>query len=197
MARKSKSQSKHCQIPMEVSNETIRDYGIVPSAVKWALVGNKKCRVVMVPVPKDVHDAYMQPVWADQKRKAREQRCVISGKGGKLIRCPDSRSCVKCPQYQRIDLDDNKPASIEKLVGQGKEPLAAGSFEDAAVNFALLDVLMERLAEIGPEYVEILRLLVDELPQAEIAELLHMKPCTVSDKVNRIREIAWPIFFGE
>ena len=184
-------------IPMPVTDETIRDYGIDPGMIRWALVGSKKCRVAMIPATKEQYDAFMQPLWAEQKREARERRCVISGKGGKLVRCPDSRSCVKCPHYQHIDHNDNKPTSVEMLVEKSQEPVSMDAFEDTVANFALLDTLVERLSELSPEYVEILRLLIDELPQADIAEMLHMKPRTLSDKVKRIREIAWSIFFEE
>lgn len=184
-------------IPMPVTDETIRDYAIDPSTIRWALVGNKKCRVAMIPATKEQYDAFMQPLWAEQKREARERRCVISGKGGRLVRCPDSHSCVKCPYYQHIDFKDNKPSSFEALVEKSQEPVSMDAFEDTVANFALLDTLVDRLSELSPEYVEILRLLLDDLPQADIAEMLHMKPRTLSDKVKRIRSIAWPIFFGE
>lgn len=189
--------AKAYQIPMEATDETIRDYGLNPCDIKWMAVGNRKCRVIMVPATKEQYDAYMQPLWAEQKREARERRCVVSGKNGRLVRCPDSRPCGKCPYYQRIDLENNKPSSVELLIEEAQEPTAAESFEDMVADYALLDALVARLAEISPEYVEILRLLLDELPQAEIAELLHMKPRTLSDKVKRIRAIAKPIFFEE
>lgn len=197
MAKKSQSHANQYFIPMEVSEETIRDYGFSKDDVKWTLLGNKKCRVVLVPATKAQFDAFMQPLWAEQKRESRERRCVVSGKGGRLIRCPDNRSCASCSHYRQVNLEDNRPSSVEQMVLQGKEPSAAGAFEDMVADFALLDVLVKRLAEIDPEYVEILRLLIDEIPQSAIAELLHMKPRTLSDRVKRIRKIAWSIFYEE
>ena len=182
---------------MEATDETIRDYGLNPCDIRWMVVGNRKCRVVMVPATKEQYDAYMQPLWTEQKREARERRCVVSGKDGRLVRCPDSRPCGKCPYSQCIDLENNKASSVEMLIEKAQEPVATDSFEDMVADYALLDALVARLAEISPDYVAILRLLLDELPQAEIAEMLHMKPRTLSDKVKRIRSIAWPIFFGE
>lgn len=185
------------EVPLEVTPEAARDFGIDPSKVRWKLIGNKKFRVVPILATKEVYDEYMRPIWSELKREARERRCVVPGKGGRLIRCPDSRSCTSCPHYQRINLEDNRPSSVEQMVLQGKEPSVAGAFEDMVADFALLDVLVKRLAEIDPEYVEILRLLIDEIPQSTIAELLHMKPRTLSDRVKRIRKIAWSIFYEE
>lgn len=194
MAKKSQSHANQYFIPMEVSEETIRDYGFSKDDVKWTLLGNKKCRVVLVPATKAQFDAFMQPLWAEQKRESRERRCVVSGKEGKLIRCPDSRFCVQCPHYQHIDMEDNKPSSVEMLVEKSAEPAASNVFEDDVVNLMLLDVLIERATELNPEYSEILRLMLDELPQAEIAKRLHINPRTLNDKIQRIRELARIIF---
>ena len=46
-------QSKQYEIPMEVTNETIRDFGIDPSRVVWTKIGNKKVRAFMVPCTKE------------------------------------------------------------------------------------------------------------------------------------------------
>ena len=43
------NQSKEYAIPMEVTNETIRDYGIDPFKVVWTKIGNRKVRAYMVP----------------------------------------------------------------------------------------------------------------------------------------------------
>ena len=74
------------------------------------------------------------------------------------------------------------------------EPAASSVFEDDVINLMLLDVLIERATELNPEYSEILRLMLDELPQAEIAKRLHINPRTLNDKIQRIRALARTIF---
>ena len=44
----SNTESKKFQIPMMVTDEVIRDFGIKPEDVTWRRIGNRKCRVVMV-----------------------------------------------------------------------------------------------------------------------------------------------------
>ena len=45
----SKKQDKQHQIPMMVTDEIIRDFGIKPEEVTWRRIGNRKCRVVILP----------------------------------------------------------------------------------------------------------------------------------------------------
>ena len=48
MDKQSKKQDKQYQIPMVVSDEVIRDFGIKQEDVTWRRIGNPKCRVVML-----------------------------------------------------------------------------------------------------------------------------------------------------
>ena len=61
------NQSKQYAIPMEVTNETIRDYGIDPSKVIWTKIGNKKVRAFMVPCTEEQYYEYMRPLWREDK----------------------------------------------------------------------------------------------------------------------------------
>ena len=57
----SKKQDKQHQIPMMVTDEVIRDFGIKPEEVTWRRIGNRKCRVVMVDATEEEYRAYMAP----------------------------------------------------------------------------------------------------------------------------------------
>ena len=65
--RNNEIQSKQYAIPMEVTNETIRDFGIDPSKVVWTKIGNKKVRAFMVPCTKEQYSEYMRPLWREDK----------------------------------------------------------------------------------------------------------------------------------
>ncbi len=58
-------------IPMEVTNETIEDFGIDRSKVEWSKVGNKRVKVVKIPATEEEYSAYMRPLWREEKRKQR------------------------------------------------------------------------------------------------------------------------------
>lgn len=65
--RNNEIQSKQYEIPMEVTNETIRDFGIDLSRVVWTKIGNKKVRAFMVPCTKEQYYEYMRPLWREDK----------------------------------------------------------------------------------------------------------------------------------
>ncbi len=58
-------------IPMEVTSETIKDFGIDASKVKWARIGNKPIRVIKVAATEEQYEAYMRPLWREDKRRQR------------------------------------------------------------------------------------------------------------------------------
>lgn len=67
------SENKQYYIPMEVTAETIKDFCINPADVVWTRIGNRKVRVVMVPVTKEQYYEYMRPLWKEAKRQQRQE----------------------------------------------------------------------------------------------------------------------------
>lgn len=65
--KKEVNQSKEYAIPMEVTNETIKDFNIDPSKVVWTKIGNKKVRAYMVPCTEEQYYEYMRPLWREDK----------------------------------------------------------------------------------------------------------------------------------
>lgn len=64
---------KQYYIPMEVTAETIKDFGINPADVVWTRIGNKPKRVIMIPVTEEQYKAYMRPLWREDKRQQRQE----------------------------------------------------------------------------------------------------------------------------
>ena len=157
----SKKQDKQYQVPMVVTDEVIRDFGIKPEEVTWRRIGNRKCRVVMVDATEEEYRAYMAPIWAEIKREDRDGRCMVKGKNGKLIRCPESNRCEGCKHFSEASRERNKPASLSVLMDEGAEPAAEGSFEEDVIYETILEDLIAMLSEIKPKYGRIFRLLYD------------------------------------
>lgn len=67
------SESKQHYIPMEVTPETIKDFGINPADVVWTRIGNKPKRVIMIPVTEEQYYEYMRPLWREDKRQQRQE----------------------------------------------------------------------------------------------------------------------------
>ena len=64
---------KQHYIPMEVTAETIKDFGINHADVVWTRIGNKPKRVVMIPVTEEQYYEYMRPLWREDKRQQRQE----------------------------------------------------------------------------------------------------------------------------
>lgn len=66
-------ETKQHYIPMEVTAETIKDFGINPVDVVWTRIGNKPKKVIMVPVTEEQYYEYMRPLWREDKRQQRQE----------------------------------------------------------------------------------------------------------------------------
>ena len=192
-ASQSNTESKKFQIPMVVTDEVIRDFGIKPEEVTWRRIGNRKYRVVMVDATEEEYKAHMAPIWAEIKREDREGRCMVKGKNGKLIRCPESNRCEECKHFSEASRERNKPASLSVMMDEGAEPIAEGSFEDDVIYETILVDLISMLTEIKPKYGRIFRLLYDGATQQEMADELGIKQRTVSDDIKKIRSLVQPL----
>lgn len=193
MDNQSQKQDKQYQIPMVLTDEIIRDFGIKPEDITWRRIGNRKCRVVMVDATEAEYKTYMEPVWAEIKREDRGGRCMVKGKNGKLIRCPESNRCEDCEWFSEVCRERNKTASLSFLVDEGAEPVAEGSFEDDIIYETILEDLIAMLTEIKPKYGRIFRLLYDGATQQEMAVELGIKQRTVSDDIKKIRSLVQPL----
>ena len=189
----SKKQDKQHQIPMVVTDEVIRDFGIKQEDVTWRRIGNRKCRVVMVDATEAEYKTYMEPVWTEIKREDRDGRCMVKGKNGKLIRCPECNRCEKCKRSSEVCRERSKTASLSLLMDEGAEPAAKGSFEDDIIYETILEDLIAMLSEVKPKYGRIFRLLYDGATQQEMADELGLKQRTVSDDIRKIRNLVKPL----
>lgn len=66
-------EEKQYYIPMEVTPETVKDFGINPADVVWTRIGNKPKKVIMIPVSEEQYKAYMRPFWREDKRQQRQE----------------------------------------------------------------------------------------------------------------------------
>lgn len=72
-----KNDKKKYYIPMEVTDETIKDFDIDPKDVRIHRIGNRTVRVIYVPATKEQYLEYMRPIWREQKRLKRHSDTVL------------------------------------------------------------------------------------------------------------------------
>lgn len=82
MTKKDNQQSnqdkKQYNIPMEVTEETIRDLGIDRSKVGFTKIGNKKVRAIMLPATEEQYKGCMRPLWNEDKYQQRHTKYILS-----------------------------------------------------------------------------------------------------------------------
>lgn len=96
------SESKQYYIPMEVTAETIKDFGINPADAVWTKIGIRRVRVVMVPVSEEQYKAYMRPLWREDKRQQRQEPMASLDK------------MYEETEYEAADTDSDLEADIMK-----------------------------------------------------------------------------------
>lgn len=74
--KQSKNEVKQYCIPMEVTEETIKDYEIDPADVVWSKIGNRWIRAIMIPTTKEFYYDYMRMIWREEKKKQREEPMI-------------------------------------------------------------------------------------------------------------------------
>ena len=91
------SENKQHYIPMEVTAETIKDFGINPADVVWTRIGNRKARVIMIPATEEQYKTFMRPLWREDKRQQRQEPAWTN-----FTRKPSMKSLIPTPTLKRM-----------------------------------------------------------------------------------------------
>lgn len=172
-------------IPMEVTAETIRDFGIKRTEIVPAKIGDKIVSAIMVPCTKEQYYAYMRPIWAEMQREERSRRCMVSNGRGGLKRCEGNCSkCEKMKTGSTISLENMKKETGKEV----PEPTIDAS--SIALTAMLFNDLMKKLQEQDPQLAEIFALLYNGESQRSIAKITGIKAqSSVESKIHRMRRI--------
>ncbi|MFT8313409.1 MAG: helix-turn-helix domain-containing protein [Clostridium sp.] len=199
--RVNRAEEEQVLIPMIIDRDSIEEHGMIVGVEKSQIrkwrVGNRKVDVVLIPGTKVQYDAVMSSYSAEFKAEDRDKRCEVSNGKGKLIRCPESNKCSKCPYATSLDKKNFGTLTFSCLSAENAEgeevdfeavtPVTYGS-ED--IYFGTLNELISRVQEIDPNYGRILKLLSDGFSHREIAAEIGIGKSTVTDKVAKIKKIA-------
>ena len=169
-------------IPMEVTANTIRDFGINRSEVVPAKIGDRMVNAIYVPCTKEQYYAYMRPIWAEMQREERSRRCMVSNGRGGLKRCESD--CKKCDR-----LKDGNALSLDRFYEENNlefdEP--ANDKTEIILALATLEDLIAKLNAINPVYGSVIKMLYDGLSQGAIASALGKPNSTTQDLIRKTR----------
>mgnify|MGYP004512755947 CR=1 FL=1 len=176
------NENEQYSIPMEVTTETIRDFGIKRADIVPAKIGDKIVSAIMVSCNKEQYYAYMRPIWAEMQREERSLRCMVSNGRGGLKRC--DKDCKKCDRmkngsafsmdqfYEQNNLEFNEPTDDKT---------------DVILALATLEDLIAKLNAINPTYGRVIKMLYDGLSQRAIAAALGKPNSTAQDLIRKTR----------
>ncbi|MHC1695006.1 MAG: hypothetical protein AB9835_07010 [Eubacteriales bacterium] len=180
-----KKDKKTYLIPMEVTRETIKAYGIKKEDVVPAKIGNKIVSAIMIPTDdEELYLTYMRPIWAEMKREERSRRCIVSDGKGSLKRCEmDCKACKK--------MKDGAPLSLESFFEETElefEDVSANQC-DTVLTAMVFEDLLEKLRKQAPDLTPIFEMLYDGKSQRAIADLIGRPQSSVNDMIKRMRTI--------
>lgn len=131
-----------------------------------------------VPVSEEIYQAYMRPVWAEQKRRERAKRCRIGG-----VRC--TGDCRQCP-YQRT----GTAISLERLDEVNHTPVdLSADVQEIVEGRMLLEALFRQLEELDPDGQLLCRLVMDGKSERQIAGRLGISQVAVNKRKQRVFSI--------
>ena len=169
-------------IPMEITAETIRDFGIRKSDIVPAKIGDKIVSAIMVPCTKEQYYAYMRPIWSEMQREERSRRCMVSNGRGGLKRC--EVDCKKCDR-----LKDGNSLSLDRFYEENNLEFDEPADDKTEIILALvtLEDLIAKLNSINPIYGSVIKMLYDGLNQRAIAAALGKPNSTAQDLIRKTR----------
>jgi RNA polymerase sigma factor (sigma-70 family) len=168
------SEDRQYYIPMEVTPETVRDFGIDPADVVWTKIGNKPKKVIMVPATKEQYYEYMRPLWREDKREQRLSKTVS-------CEVDDVANKERCKEWQK------RSVSLDELFNNTEYEVADTSDLEADV---MKKMLIDELHKVLDGLEEIDRTIMDMYganhSEAEIGRAIGMSQKGVNKRKHRI-----------
>lgn len=186
--------AKLVTIPLRVNPETIEENGQV-GQIRYVKIGAKRYPCIMAKVPKEFAHQYMQIEWAEVKAEERSERCLVEDGRGGYIMCPESNKCACCEKFGHYDFDNFRPASLDAMYAETEYEPVSDQMELFDGTTEVMEMLVQRLAEIKPKFGEIFRELYrgNNRP-LHIAETLGLGKSQTYDDVDRVRELAEKLY---
>ncbi len=156
---KQKGKDKKYFIPMEVTNETIRDYRINPKDVVWSKIGFKRVRTILVEATKEQYYAYMRPLWREAKREERENKYL-----------------------------ETKMVSLDYLLDEFEFEIVdeSVSIEESIIRKELIEKLYSLIEELEELDKKIINLLLEGKTEREIESTVKVCQKTVNNRKQKI-----------
>lgn len=133
----------------------------------------------VVEVSEEVYRAFKQPIWAERKRKEREQHCTISNGNGFTKRCTED--CSKCNKQRTGSV-----LSLDKFTEDGFDVPASIDLSEIIADKLLLEELLAALEELDPENQLIMKLFSVGKSEREIANEIGLSQKAINKRKTKL-----------
>ena len=179
----------YCMIPIDEEFLELEP-DLDPDYITVRFIGSRRQLVYMQlwteREAKEYNQSYKNEIHAEERRR----RCMVtSPKTGKLIRCPDDRSCIGCPFNDAMKQERASCLSLDQMQEAGIETEAHGNVEDEVIGKDLELEILAELSSTNRKLVEIFERMTDGKKPAEISEELGIRKSTLYDGIAKIRKI--------
>ena len=176
---------------MPITRDMIAEWELNPELIIRKRIGRKSRLCYMCLVPIAIAKEYNNLFRNEVKKEDRLERCMIpSPKTGRVIRCPDRKSCIGCPLNDAAKRCSDMPLSAEALEENGFPLAAPGNLEeDVVAEQTKLEILAE-LTETNRKLADIFQKMIEGAKPAEIGKELGIAKSTMYDDIKKIRAVA-------
>ena len=182
--------------PIEIEDDSQFEIaGMQEYPVRTWRVGQKQVKVVLVPSDEETYKYMIRELRAKYLEDHRLMRCQVPGKGGRLIRCPETNKCARCPwgvspaDRQSWLISLSAFCGDEEGEGACELPFASDSDTAGEAETAIfLEMLKVHLANVDRSLVPVLELKLAGYRVEEICRKLSIPQSTVYKRLGQIRK---------
>ena len=179
----------YCMIPIDEEFLELEP-DLDPDYITVRFIGSRRQLVYMQLWTEREAREYNQSFKNEIHAEDRSRRCMVtSPKTGKLIRCPDDRSCIGCPFNDAMKQERASCLSLDQMQEAEIETEAHGNVEDEVIAKDLELEILAELSSTNRKLVEIFERMTDGKKPAEISEELGIRKSTLYDGIAKIRKI--------
>ena len=178
MANQAKSSVKQqYYIPLEVKEGTIITKEFENAPQQWLKIGNRLVRAILIPATKEQYEAYMRPIWREDKRQQR-----LAEKRKKREKAQEEHRYD--PSVQGWDT----PVSFEQLCETEygfMDETGQDSLDEILVKEELLKVLREELAKLEEVDRTILNMASNGISEVDIGREVGLSQKGVNKRMHK------------
>ena len=181
MANQAKSSVKQqYYIPLEVKEGTIITKEFENAPQQWLKIGNRLVRAILIPATKEQYEAYMRPIWREDKRQQR-----LAEKRKKREKAQEEH------RYDPSVLGWDTPVSFEQLCETEygfMDETGQDSLDEILVKEELLKVLREELAKLEEVDRTILNMASNGISEVDIGREVGLSQKGVNKRKHKLLE---------